>query len=477
MRLNLSPMTVATLLALALLGGCASLGGPAAGDGTPAATAVVPATLAAPAVSGGAALPGDGAALDWRPLVRDDRLVRLIDQALVNNRDLRLATLAIDAARAQYRITDANRLPTVNASVAGSASRSAADLSGGTASTSRQVSVSLGMAAWELDLWGRLASLKDSALSTYLATGQTRASVQASLVTEVAQAWLTLAADRQRELLARQTLETRQRSLELTQRRQALGVATALDLASAQASAETARGDLASAAAQVVQDHNALRLLLGAEPDAALLPGADGREADQAATLLTVPADLPSSVLLRRPDVRSAELTLQAARADVEAARAALFPTLTLTASAGTASNALTGLFAAGNGIWSLAPTLKLPILDGGASRSALEIARIGEQQQRATYDKAIQTAFREVADALAVRASLAERLDAQQRLVDAYARSLELVTRRQQAGAESTLAVLDAQRSLYSAQQALITLRLTEQANRLTLFKVLGGT
>jgi len=301
--------------------------------------------------------------------------------------------------------------------------------------------------------------------------------VHASLVAELAQAWLTLAADQQSQQLATQTLDSRRQSLALIERRKALGAVSALDVATAQASVETARGDLAGAQAQVQQDRNALRLLVGSEPPADLLPAVDAPQATtEAATLLNVPAGLPSTVLLRRPDVQSAELALQAAQANVAAARAAMFPTLTLTASAGTASTALSGLFAAGNSTWSFVPTLKLPIFDGGASRAALDSAQVSQQIKLATYEQTVQTAFREAADALAVRASLAERLDAQTRLVAAYDQTLQLTTRRYQAGADSALAVLDAQRSLYTAQQALIGLRLSEQANRLTLYKVLGG-
>lgn len=466
--------TVLIPLVLALtLSGCAGLvprdeaAGPAA--------AVVPATLAEAPVAGAAAIT-DAAAAAWRDVIAEPRLARLIEQALANNRDLRLATLNIEAARAQYRITGANRWPTINAQAGASTTRSAADVSNtANGQITRQLNASLGVSSWELDLWGRLGSLKDAALASYLATEQTQRSVQASLVSELAQAWLTLAADQQVQQLATQTLDSRRQSLTLTERRKALGAISSLDVVTAQASVETARGDLASAQAQVRQDLNALRLLVGAEPAAELLP-ASGEGLGDAASLVNVPAGLPSSVLLRRPDVQSAELALQAAQANVAAARAAMFPTLTLTASAGTASTALSGLFAGGNSTWSFVPTLKLPIFDGGAARAGLDSAKVAQQIKLTTYEQTIQNAFKEAADALAVRASLAERLDAQTRLVAAYDQTLQLTTRRYQAGAESALAVLDAQRSLYSAQQGLISLRLSEQANRLTLYKVLGG-
>jgi len=448
------------ILVLALsLGGCASLL-PAAEHGAPAELPV-PATLAASGVTGSVASSAD---LAWRQIVRDPRLSQMIELALANNRDLRLTGLNIDAARAQYRISDAQRLPTIKAS-AGSVSSQASD--------SPQLSVSLGLASWELDLWGRLGQLKDAALSSYLASEQTQRSVQATLISELSQAWLTLAANEQLLQLATQTLASRQQSLALTQSRKNLGALSGLDLATAQAASETARGDVASARTSRQQALNALRLLVGAEPPVALLPGSTVAEAT---ALLSVPGELSSQVLLQRPDVRAAELNLQAARANVAAARAALFPTVSLTASAGTASSALSGLFGAGSGVWNFAPTFSLPIFDGGASRAALDSAQVSQKIQLTRYEQVIQTAFREVADTLAERADLAERLDAQQKLVTAYQDSLHLTSLRYRSGAETGLAMLDAQRSLYGAQQSLIRLTLTEQTNRLTLFKVLGG-
>ena len=469
----MKPMTffLPGLLAL-LITGCASLV-----DDSMAShdrTLPVPPTLPALGVAGSAAA-SDTAVPGWRDVIADARLRSLVELALENNRDLQIAARNIEAARAQFRIRDAARGPTVKAGAEASAARSAADLgSTGRAVTNHQYSVSLGVAAWELDLWGRLERLKQSALANYLATEQARRSVQASLVAELAQAWLTLAADRGRVALTEETLASRRTGLDLMGRRKALGAATALDLATAEAAAETARGDLASARLAVSEDLNLLRLLVGTEPPVHLLPAA--REGGDAAALVAVPADLPSTVLLQRPDVRGAELTLEAARADVSAARAAMLPTISLTASAGTASRSLSTLFTAGNGTWSFGPSISLPIFDGGASRAAWEQARATHGAQLAAYEKTIQTAFREVADALAMRASLAERLAAQQAQVTAYETTLRLTTERQRAGAESAIAVLDAQRSLWDAQQSLITLQLAEQTNRLTLFKALGG-
>ncbi len=448
-----------------LLGGCAALDG--AGENG-AATLPVPAAVGGQAVAGAVALT-PGTALAWRDMIADPALRSAVELALANNRDLRVAALNIEATRAQYGISSAAIGPTVNAAATA------------TAGTSEAATASLGISSWEIDLWGRLASLKGAALSTFLASEQTRDSVQASLIVSVAQAWLTLDADQQKRQLADQTLQSRQRSLELVERQRSLGVASALTLATAQAAVETARGDLATLQAQVGQDRNALRLLVGAELPAGSLPGEASSDptaqaVPSAVRLLDVPANLSSTALLQRPDLRAAELALEAGRANVAAARAARFPTISLTTAVGRSSTDVGSLFSAGNGVWSFMPSISLPIFDGGASRLAEDAARVQQQVLLAQYDKAIQTAFQETADALVVRESLATRLQAQQGLQTAYAETLRLTLARQQAGVESATAVLDAQRSLYTAQSGLIGLRLTEQVNRLTLFKVLGG-
>lgn len=454
-------------LACALaLGGCASLDH--SGE-APDVSLLVPSAVSTQAVDGALVVPAD-TALAWRDLIADLALQAAVELSLLNNRDLRVAALNIEATRAQYGIQSANVGPTVNAGASA------------TAGTSQAATASLGIVAWELDLWGRLSSLKGAALATFMASEQTRDSVQASLVVSVAQAWLTLDADQQKRDLTDKTLQSRQRSLELVQRRRTLGAATALELATAQAAVETARGDLATLQAQVGQDLNALRLLVGTElPAQALPPVRTASDAGAASLqppvqLLGVPAGLSSMVLLQRPDLKAAELALQAGRANVAAARAARFPTLSLTTAVGRSSSDVGSLFSAGNGVWSFMPSLSLPIFDGGASRLAEDAARVQQQVLLANYDKAIQTAFQETADALVVRDSLSTRLDAQEALQAAYAETLRLVQARHKAGAETATAVLDAQRSLYAAEQGLIGLRLSEQVNRLTLFKVLGG-
>jgi NodT family efflux transporter outer membrane factor (OMF) lipoprotein len=311
-------------------------------------------------------------------------------------------------------------------------------------------------------------------LASYLGKEETRASVQATLIAETVQAWLTLSADRQLARLAQDTLDGWQESLALTQRRQALGAASTLDVAAAQASVQTARADVASLLTQVDQDRNALRVLLGGELDENLLPG--DQEAADVAQLPAVPADLSSNVLLRRPDVRAAERGLQAQEANVAAARAALFPSISLTSSVGQTSTTLSNLMDAGQRAWSIAPSISLPIFDGGAAKAQLQSARVDQQIALTTYQKTLQTAFEETANALSLRQRIDERLAAQDAQVQAYETVLRLTETQRKLGAASAQTVLTAQLNLYSAQKALISLRLTEQANRLTLYKVLGG-
>ena len=488
--------TAASALALLALAGCTSLAPDYARPMLP-----VPATLNGtngPNGPEGTALAPETGPMGWQEFLQEPRLRELVALALQNNRDLRVAVLAIEKARAQYGVEQSNRFPAVGATAAGTRTRTADDLNtSGRSPTSSQYSAQLGFSSYEIDFFGRVKNLNEAALQEFLRTTENRRSVQLSLVAEVANAWLTLDADGRRLQLAQDTLRSRQKSYELTERSHALGAASGLTLAQAQTTVDTARADVAAFTSQVARDRNALALLAGAPVPAALLPdganpGATASPAQAAsasasvapapslatpaATLLAVPGDLPSSVLLNRPDVRAAEYTLRGAYASIGAARAAFFPSITLTASAGTASNALSGLFDGGNGTWSFAPQIRLPIFDAGRNRANLQIAETARDTALAQYDKAVQTAFREVADALAERATLAERLQAQQSLQAATLKALQLSQARYRLGADSYLPVLDAQRALYSAQQTLIGLALAEQANRITLYKVLGG-
>jgi multidrug efflux system outer membrane protein len=415
-----------------------------------------------------------GADIEWQQFFTDSRLARLQSLALVNNRDLRLASLNIEKAQAQYRIQRAEALPSIDAGVSGTHSRTPGSLSSsGSAATTHDYSAQLGLSSYEVDVFGRVQNLQDEALEDYLALTETRRSTQISLVAEVATAWLTLAADNERLHLAQETLRSQQATYELTQRSHALGGSSGLSVAQAQTTVESARGDAAVYESQILQDRNALRLLVGSDIPEELLPGAN---LESAAALVQVPAELPSSLLQRRPDVLAAEHTLKSANIDIGAARAAFFPSISLTASAGASSSALSGLFKSGSGAWTFAPSISLPIFDAGSNRATLDSAKVEREIQVQTYQQTVQSAFKEVADALAIRSTLDRRITAQQALTDASRKSFELSDALYRGGSQSYLEALDAQRSLYSAQQDLITLRLTEQSNRVTLYKVLGG-
>ncbi|MES2716842.1 MAG: efflux transporter outer membrane subunit [Pseudomonadota bacterium] len=455
------PLLLTTMAAAALLAGCANL---APSFERPAPT--LRSDWAAP-TSATATAPAD---IPWRDFITDDRLRQAIQAALANNRDLRVAVLNVERARALYRIEAAAGQPQLEAAAGATRQRTA----GSAGSTSTQLQVQLGLASYEIDLFNRLGNLSDAALASYFAVEENRHAAQISLVAELAQAWLTLAADQARLQLAQDTLASQQASYDLTRRSQALGGASGLTVLQAQTTVDAARGEVARYRAQLALDQNALELLVGQPLETGWLPAAGG--AVQASLLPALPAGLPSELLQRRPDVRAAEQTLRAANADIGAARAALYPRIQLTAAAGTQSSSLAGLFGAGSAAWSIAPRISLPIFDGGAARANVQLSEAQQAITVAQYEKTLQTAFREVADALAVRGNLGEQLAAQQSLTEASARALALSEAVFRNGASSYLEVLDAQRALYAAQQALITLRVAEQANRVTLYRVLGG-
>lgn len=406
------------------------------------------------------------AALPWQDFARDERLRALITQALEHNRDLRVAVLAIEQARAQHQIRAADLTPTVNLATTGSRQTTSQD------SISSAYTAGLTFASWEIDFFGRIASLKEAALAQYLASEEARRAVQTSLVASVTSTWLALQADEELLALTRSTLATREESLRLVQMRYRQGVASALDLRQAEALVATARVALAQQLRQRALDANALTLLLGKAPEARLLEAT----APVSTALAEVPAGLPSDLLAQRADVRQAEQTLIAANANIGAARAAFFPRISLTASAGTASNALSGLFKDGSWGWSLAPQALLPIFDAGRNQASLESARAAQGIALAQYEKAIQTAFREVADALAGRATLADQVDAQRAQTNAEAERLRLADLRYRNGVASSLELLDAQRSVFSAQQALVQTQLALRQNQVALYKALGG-
>lgn len=414
------------------------------------------------------------AALTW---VQSAKLRQVLALALANNRDLRLALTNIEKARAQYGVQQADQLPTVAASAQANRSQAAQDLTAaGRNRTTSQFVAQIGFASYELDLWGRVRNLNEAALQQFLLSTENQRNVQITLVADVANAWLTLAADQARLQLAQSTLESRRQAFAITQRIYELGATSGLVLAQNQTTVDAARGEVASFSSQVDRDRNALQLLVGGPLPEALLPAPLASDTPSAAALAELAAPIPSSQLLARPDIQAAEYALRAATANIGAARAALFPTISLTASAGTASNELSNLFGGGNGTWSFVPLVRLPIFDGGRIRANVQVATVNEQLALTQYEKTVQIAFREAADALADRARWAERLAAQTSLLAATQKAFDLSQARFKAGVDNYLSVLDAQRSLYAAQQTQISLLLSEQVNRVTLYKVLGG-
>lgn len=458
-------------LSLLVLSGCATM---APKYERPAAP--VPGAWPSGEAYGPAAM-GDGAHsaadLPWGDFFANASLRKLISLALSNNRDLKVAALAVERSQALYGISRADLFPQVDARGGSIVARTPGTLTNsGQPVTSHQYDVGLAVAGYELDLFGRVRSLKDRALSEYLATEQARLSVQVGLVSEVAGRWFALAADRERLGLARETLAVQEKSYELTRRRFEGGVSSELDLRQAQTSVDAARVDIARYTALVAQDRNALDLLAGAPIPEELLPA----ELDTVTAMKELSSGLPSEVLLRRPDILEAEEALKGTNANIGAARAAFFPRITLTTSVGLGSEELGDLFRGAARTWSFAPRIAVPIFDGGANRANLRVAKADRDIAVARYEKAIQEAFREVADALAQRGTLGDQLAAQLSLVDAATVTRKLSDARYEKGVDSYLSVLDAQRTLYAARQDLIAVRLALLANRVTLYRALGG-
>jgi multidrug efflux system outer membrane protein len=429
-----------------------------------------------PAVSTASGGPATSPASDvgWRDFFVDTRLQQLIALALANNRDLRVAVLNLQQARGQYHVQRAAEFPTVDLTGEYSKEKVPAAATGlGFPITSAYYSAGAGISSYELDLFGRVRSLSHAALEQYFEQEEARRSTQLSLIAEVADAYLTLAGDRELLDLAQQTLQSQQKSFDLAQRQHDAGSTSGLDVAQAQTSVETARADAARYEGSVAQDINALQLLVGTQIDPATLP--QGFDV-QTIGLDPLPAGLPSTVLLRRPDVLEAEHALRSANANIGAARAAFFPTISLTGTIGSASPQLSGLFSSGTQQWTFAPQITWPIFEGGALLGRLAVAHSNRDIAVAQYEKAIQTGFREVADALVLTTALQRQRQAQEALVGATGRAYELSEQRYRAGSSNYLNVLDSQRSNYSAQQNLISTRLSEQSNRVTLYKVLGG-
>ncbi len=405
------------------------------------------------------------AGLPWNKLVSDTKLQTLINRALEANRDLRATMASVMAARAQYRVQRSALLPTLNADASGTAARA-------NGSNSENYVAELGISAFEVDLFGRVRNESRSALESWLATQEGARAARISLVAETADAYATLAADQQRLDLAKSTAASAERSLQLTQALNKAGLASALDVQQAQTIVQQARSDIASISTKVAQDRNALELLTAGSVEDALLPIS---LEDVAASIGTPPAGLSSAVLLARPDVLQAEHLLKAANADIGAARAALFPRISLTAALGVASSALSSLFDQGSFTASATPAARYSIFGGGKSAN-LEASKAERDRALATYEYAIQTAFREVADALARAGTIGDQQAAQRELVAASRKYHALAEQRYRGGVSSYQEALDAQRTLYSVQQSAIATDLAAISNRITLYRVIGA-
>ena len=422
-----------------------------------------------PAATAAAPVPAD---LEWRQFFTDQQLQTIIATALQNNRDLRVAALNVERARAMYRVQRAELYPTVETDA--SAVKQRVMLSGAKTSglvTLESYGVNLGVSSWEIDFFGRIRSLEQRALEEYFATEQARRSAQILLVSEVATAYLTLAAYRENLKLARSTLESQQAAYDVIRRRFEVGISPELDLRQVQTRVDAARVDVAKFTERTAQAENALNLLAGSPVPADTVPKA----LNLVKPLPDVFPGMSSEVLLRRPDILQAEHVLKGANANIGAARAAFFPRISLTTAVGTASGDLAGLFQPGSAIWSYAPQIVLPIFDA-RTWSGLKAIKVEREIAVAQYEKAIQEAFREVADVLARKGTVGDQMAAQQSLVDASAKAYQLSNSRYEKGIDIYLNVLDAQRSLYSAQQGLITIRLVKLANQVRLYAVLGG-
>jgi multidrug efflux system outer membrane protein len=409
----------------------------------------------------------------WREFFQDPRLQALIESALAHNRDLRVAALRIEEARAQYNIVAADLLPSFNGNVTRSRSRISGALSQtGASVVSTNYQVGLNLAAFELDFFGRVRSLNDAALAQYLATEEARRAAQISLVAEVAKAYLAERAYAEQQQLAQQTFDARTSGYKLAQQRFEVGASSALDLRQNEVLVQTARASLATLVRQRAQAINALTLLVGRPLDN--LPEPQSLSAQT--IVADLPAGLPSDLLTRRPDIRASEQRLIAANANIGAARAAFFPRISLTAGIGGASNELGNLFNAGSRTWSFVPQLTLPIFDAGRNNANLSLAQVRNNVAVADYEKTIQTAFREVADALVARGAIDEQIDAQRLVQEAQSERLKLAELRFKNGVASSLDVLDAQRELFSAEQSLVQARLLRLTNAVDLYRSLGG-
>ncbi|MEO9944397.1 efflux transporter outer membrane subunit [Paraglaciecola sp.] len=406
--------------------------------------------------------------LPWQQFIKDERLTQLIELALNNNRSLRQTLEDVESARAIYRIQYAELYPQIDANLGGTRSKA----SSGEISTGYEASI--GLTSYEIDLFGKNQSLSTADMESYLASEETAKAAKIALISEIANAWLTLAADNNQLSLAKETKVNAQKTLDITNKRLEFGVDSKIDVASAETVYYSAGSDIASYSTQVSQDFNALRLLVGDDIAPELLPASLPDDTD---FVSDVPVGLSSDVLLARPDVLAAEHDLKSANADIGAARAAYFPSINLTATGGLASSVLADIFTGGaSSIWTIAPTISLPIFSAGANDANLDYSESQQRKYLAAYEYAIQSAFSEVADALARRATIQAQLDAEKALVSAATRSYDLSLARYKGGIDTFQSALEAQRTMYQAKQSLIISKQADLNNRITLYRVLGG-
>ena len=414
---------------------------------------------------------GENTAIAWRDYFTDPRLQQLIELALRNNRDMRIAALNLEQARAQFQIQRSGLYPSVGG--VASANRGNSQVTGDLGNT---FTVGLAVSAWELDFFGRINSLKEAALAQYLASDEGRQAFELTLVTNVAQGWLALMADEELLNISRRTLSTREESIKLAKLRFDAGFSSELDYRQAESLTEAARATLAQQQRQRALNENALALLLGQPVPAPLLVSLEGAKLADATPMADIPAGLPSDLLVRRPDIRAAEQQLIAANANIGAARAAFFPSISLTAQFGTVSNDLSNLFKSGTWGFNVGPSLNLPLFTGGRLTANLQSAQAGRDIAVAQYEKSIQMGFKEVSDALASRSTLAEQARAQSAQAQAERQRFYLSDLRYRNGVASYLDLLDAQRTLFALEQADVQVRLAQLLNQISLYKALGG-
>lgn len=411
---------------------------------------------------------------DWQSFFADDSTRLLIQTALDNNRDLRAAALNVESFRALYRIERSNLSPDIGVSAGGQRQRTPATLSpSGQSSTSSQYDAGIGITSWEMDFFGRLNSMRTQALENYLASEQAQRSAELSLVAAVATAWLSHSADMELLEISSNTMGSYADSLGAIQKRYDAGVASALELQQAQTAHDSALANHAQLKRQAVTSRNALQLLLGTQIPEQIQP--QGGQLD-ALVLAELPEGLPAELLQRRPDIMQAEHQLKAANANIGAARAAFFPSISLTATAGTASTELSDLFGSGSGTWLFRPQINLPIFTGGRLRASLDYSKLQKDMRIAQYEHAIQTAFQEVANGLSARSTFHDQLQAQDRLLESSKAYLDLAQKRYDEGVDNQLTLLDAQRLYFSTQQQRVNTKMAQLASEISLYKALGG-